>query len=252
MFFLLSKLLFFLLHPLTWIVFFLSLWRFTKNAGLRKKAGTATVIVLLLFTNPGLYRYALLAWQADPEQQKHQKTYSTGILLTGMCYTDSKGNTYFGENTDRFVQATKLYHTGLIKKIIITGGDGSIAQNRPKEADFLYKELLAQGIPDSNILVENQSRNTAENAAFTRQLLDSLGIPGPYLLITSARHMRRATASFAKSGLVAEPHPANFLAVEPAQSIKSFLVPDLGLPGQWQYLLKEILGMLAYSLTGKA
>jgi uncharacterized SAM-binding protein YcdF (DUF218 family) len=68
---------------------------------------------------------------------------------------------------------------GTIKKILISGGDGSLLQNKPKEADFLFKEFPKQGIADSNLIVEKFSKNTYESALEAKRFVDSLHIKGP-------------------------------------------------------------------------
>jgi len=127
--------------------------------------------------------------QQNDEQQNKKKSesYSTGIVLAGFIsfnYKEKQG--YYGQASDRFIQALRLYKLGHIKKILITGGSGSLWNQQYKEADFVKEQLLEFGIPPQDIIAENQSKNTFENAVNTKKILDSLQLPQPYLLITSA------------------------------------------------------------------
>ena len=54
----------------------------------------------------------------------------------------------------------------MIKKIIITGASGSLSSDL-KEADIIKSFLIRIGVPREKIIVENQSKNTHENAIYT-------------------------------------------------------------------------------------
>jgi uncharacterized SAM-binding protein YcdF (DUF218 family) len=100
--------------------------------------------------------------------------------------------------------------------------------------------------------VENQSRNTHENAVESKRILDSVSITGPVILVTSALHMRRSMACFARQGVAVVPFVANFEVIENHPSFGALLIPDLTTLRNWQYFLKEMLGLVAYTATGKA
>jgi uncharacterized SAM-binding protein YcdF (DUF218 family) len=251
MFFVLSKILYFLLVPYHWVLgLLLAMW-LVKNPLLKKRLGIAALLVALIFSNG--YLYGIIAWRWQPEVKKqiHTRHYPLGILLGGMTFGDINNQRYFGGTSDRFIQAAKLYHTGYIKKILISGGDGSLQQNRPGEASFLREELLALHVPDSAIVVEGFSKNTWESAIAAKAILDSLHVKDSCILITSAMHMRRAQASFTKAGITTAPHVADYMMMRPPSGIADVLVPNLSLLGNWQYLLKEMVGLLVYQMTGK-
>jgi uncharacterized SAM-binding protein YcdF (DUF218 family) len=115
----------------------------------------------------------------------------------------------------------------------------------------LKTELVAQGIPAQHILMEDKSRNTFESATNAKAILDALNATDNCILVTSALHMRRSMAVFQKAGIRPEPHAANFEVLENRITIGSF-IPDITLLNTWQHLLKEMVGMLVYKMTGKA
>ena len=59
----------------------------------------------------------------------------------------------------------------IIKKIVFTGGSGSILHQDMKEGKYAEQFLLNLGIPSADILIESESNNTRENAVFTQKLL---------------------------------------------------------------------------------
>lgn len=252
MFFILSKILLFLLNPFYWIVFCLLLFWKIKRPILRKRFLFTAIVIFILFSNYWLYNICVRAWQPKAAPIVHTNHYSLGIVLGGMTRSDKHGHSFFAATSDRFIQTCKLYHTKVIDKILISGGDGSLLQNKPKEANFLYKEFPQLGVPDSILLVEKFSKNTYESAIEAKRLVDSLQIKGPYLLITSAIHMKRSIATFKKAGLNVIEHPACFDAVDSKMSWDSYCVPKIQVLGEWSYILKEIVGYYVYKITGKA
>ena len=74
--------------------------------------------------------------------------------------------TFFGRGADRVTQALQLYRMGKIKKILITGGQGLNPTNTSSEAELLKRFLIMTGMPKTDILIEEKSVNTRENALF--------------------------------------------------------------------------------------
>lgn len=101
----------------------------------------------------------------------------------------------------RVDQAATLYQEGLIDKILVTGGIGFLNTDRKiPEALKMQNYLLSLGIPNSDILVEQNSRNTFENTFYSMELLqddynlDDINIA----LITSDFHIRRCLGLFSQ------------------------------------------------------
>lgn len=252
MFFYLSKVFFFFLNPVNWLLIMAAAWLLVKNKVLKKRILIAAIIFTVIFTNGALYGSLLMWWQPEVKLQRHTKKYDTAIMLTGISMGNSRKERFFGSGVnDRFIQAARLYHTGTVKHILISGGNGSLGKDELLEADFLYEEFQAMGIPKAALVMEKRSRNTYESAVAAKPILDSLHASQSCLVVTSAMHMRRSLAAFKKAGIQADPHVANFEVLESKISLWSFL-PDFSLLGTWKYLLKEMAGMAVYKMSGKA
>ena len=208
--------------------------------------------ILILFSNPYLFRKANLIWQPTSNQLDSSVHFEAGIVLGGMSGYDKNDIGYFGDNADRFIQTANLFHRGIIKKIIISGGTGSLSQEEPPEALFLHDQFKANGIPDTAIILEERSRNTFENAIYSKKICDSLKIKSPLLLITSAQHMRRSVAVFKKTGFECVAYPCDYKSIEKDFSFGESLLPRIKLLEDWANLLKEIVGLYVYKLTRKA
>jgi uncharacterized SAM-binding protein YcdF (DUF218 family) len=252
MFFILSKLLLFLISPAFWIISFL-LWSFfTKRPRRKKKLRIISLFLFIVFTNPLLFNFLVRKWQPSPVILSNQKPYSTAIVLAGMTGLDKSNRAFFGSDADRFIQATKLYHSGIAQNIAITGGYPSLfGKSKTSEAEQVKQEFLGQGIPADRVIIETQSRNTYENAVFTKRILDSLKLPPPYILVTSAIHIPRAKAVFAKAGLDVIIYPAAYKQINHRKGIDDIL-PSIAILSNWNAFLKEIVGYNVYKWTGKA
>jgi uncharacterized SAM-binding protein YcdF (DUF218 family) len=253
MFFILSKLLYFLLSPFNWLLVLLVWILLTKNPGRKKKLGIAAICMFLFFSNPYIIHKITIGWQAKQKTFLPGEQYEAGILLAGFVGFEFKNKQgYYGAAADRFIQAVRLYKLGYIKKILITGGSGSILRQQYKEADFVTDQLQQMGVAAADILSDNQSRNTFENAVNSKKLLDSLQIKGPYLLITSAMHMKRSVQVFNKVGIVTVAYPCHFTSINNPQLFWNAVTPSYKAFEGWDNFLKEAIGLLVYKLTGKA
>ena len=249
MFLFFSKLAGFFLTPSYWIVALLIWLLVTKSAILKKRIIITIVILIFVFGNEFLYTKAVLGWQAKPVQLR-DSSYDAGIILGGLISFDKNGIGFFNNAADRFIQTILLYKTGKIKKIFISAG--SLDPTKPKEADYSFRKMLEAGIPAGDIIIENSSRTTAENAAYTRRTLDSMHLKPPFVLITSATHIPRATKVFARAGIEVVPYPCNFTIIDKKFSVTDYLLPKLSILDNWYGLLKEIVGLAGYKLFGRA
>ncbi|PWU00217.1 MAG: hypothetical protein C5B52_09235 [Bacteroidetes bacterium] len=253
--FVISKIVGFFLHPMLWIVIVFVWALLTKNQIRKKKLFKTGALLLIFFSNPFIIDRLTLAYQPKPYHLAPGEKYSVGILLGGLSGYDTKTREgFFSYASDRFIQTERLYKGGRIDKILISGGSGSLLQGKAfREADFLREQLLQVGIPDSAILIERNSRNTVENAIFSKKILDSLQLPGPYLLISSAMHLTRAGKIFRKQGLAIQNYPCAFTIRESGGNfIEDYIFPSSGSIDEWDEYLKEVVGLITYKILGKA
>ena len=252
MFFLLSKILDFLLQPVFWVLLIFGA-AFLTRLPKRKKTLCITGFCLLLFlTNPFFINEAWLAWEKPPVFVKDVPVYDAAIVLTGITNNDKSPHdrVYFNKGADRILHTLMLYKKGRFRTIIISGGSGSIRQKYSSEAAELRNILLQASVPDSCIIMEAQSRNTRENALFTQKIVASRLDLKKLLLITSAFHMRRAEGCFNKVGLKPDVFPADYYGSDRNYSPDSLLLPSEGALADWSRLIHEIVGFLTYKVLG--
>jgi uncharacterized SAM-binding protein YcdF (DUF218 family) len=109
--------------------------------------------------------------------------------------------------------------------------------------------LEALGVAAERITAEEQSRNTIENAVFSRLLANPK--PGErWLLVTSAYHMPRAMAAFGAAGFAVEAYPVDWRTRGPIDAFRPFSSLGDGLR-RTDTAMHEWVGLLTYRLTGK-
>ncbi|PBQ32261.1 hypothetical protein CNR22_10920 [Sphingobacteriaceae bacterium] len=253
MFFYFSKLIAFLFSPLVW-VFVLFLWSFrTKVEGRARRLRIIAVTVLYLCSNPFLVDELFRAWEpVTPDYDLMDTKYEGAIVLGGIGDIDMRlEKINFSHSGDRLFQTLPLYYKGRIKRIIFTGGSGSIEFPEKKEGYFVGKYLKSINFPDSSLIIEAQSKNTYENAVFTKKILDSLHIDGNFLLVTSGYHMPRSMAIFKKAGYKnVTPYITNRSSGVRRYTFDHLFIPNPGTLFALQFLIHEWIGYLTYKVKG--
>lgn len=96
-------------------------------------------------------------------------------------------------NTDIARRAAELYHAGYAPKVLFTGGLGRNTEGLLPEPEAVRFAKVAMdcGVPECDIILEPNSTNTKENIVFTREKLESLGIPHDRILGVHQPFMER-------------------------------------------------------------
>lgn len=249
MFFILSKILNFLLHPILWVFLLMLIALFLKRNIQRRIFLILSITCLFIFGNEPLADYFTERWEYPAVSLESVEHHNYGIVLSGMgTYHESSESFRFYDHSDRLIQAVTLYHQGKLDTLILSGGSGRLIDNQHKEAVYLKQYLLQWGIPEKDILVESVSRNTYENARNTvKRYYDP---KSSYLLITSAFHIRRALACFQKQGLKPDVFPTGPKNVGSPRKPVYYVLPNTSSFEKWDILLKEWVGYTVYDIMG--
>lgn len=236
-----------LLSPFNWIIILLiAAWVF-RNRSAKKICIIVACCIFILFGNKATFNWYAKTWQPAPVAINSLTQYSCGIVLGGFAGPDEEGHGYFTAASDRFIQAVKLYKLGIVKHLLISGGNGKQDDKNFREASWVKGEMITFDVPDSVIFAEDNSVNTRQNAINSKQILDSLQLKPPYLLITSAFHVPRAALLFKKAGVPVISFPCNYTE---GRGIFSFwdLLPKTSVLMNWNPYLKETVGYWWYEL----
>ena len=198
--------------------------------------------MLYVFSNSFLFNQFAQRWDIpDQSLNPPDQKYSCAIVLGGFSSSDEQGGGFFNTRADRFIQAVKLIEIKKTSHLLISGGNGNLQPRGFREATWVKTQLHDFNIPDSAVFIESNSKNTLENALFSKTLLDKSHLQAPYLLITSAFHMRRSLMIFRKAGIPVIPYPCNYLTKNPAIGLDDFF-PDVEVLYNWNIYIKEVVG----------
>ena len=246
MFFVFSKLLLIFIYPFTWIVALIIAAVIVRNKRTKRRLFLMSLVVALLFSNPILLDQFAKRWDISPVRLNKDQ-YSCAIVLGGFTSEDANGHGFFNAASDRFTQGIKLFKTGKVSHILISSGNGNLIHDNFREADWAKTQLKLFKVPDSCILIENKSHNTLENAAFSKSVLTAQRLQPPYILVTSAFHMRRSLGIFKTAGLDVIPYPCNYIAGTGRFSLAG-LIPDVTTLATWDTYTKEVVGTIVNHL----
>ena len=215
MFFYLSKIFGFFIQPLNFAIVVLAAGLVAGFFGYRKLASRGSGLAMLIL--------ALAAWTSlgammlNPLEERFPKPplpdSVDGIVVLGGGFEGAinlaRGGYELNSGGDRMVETAILARRYPAAKIVVTGGTGTLLLEGEGDADTAPRLLTALGVAPDRLVLENRSRNTYENAVFTKELVTPK--PGEtWLLVTSAFHMPRAKALFDKAGFATVAWPVDY------------------------------------------
>jgi uncharacterized SAM-binding protein YcdF (DUF218 family) len=176
-----------------------------------------------------------------------------GVIVLGGSIDETlsaaHGTTVVRGAADRIFAATALARKYPDMRVVFSGGSGNLISTDAREADYAVPLFESLGVARTRLLIERQSRNTLENAEFSKALVAPK--PGErWLLITSAFHMPRSVGLFRKAGFDVEPYPVDWRVGGRADLLTFSPIATEGF-GHTDTGLREWMGLLAYRITGK-
>lgn len=257
MFFYLSKILFFLIRPTNFLIILLGLGLLLRLGRWQRTGMTAIVASFLGLVVLGFSPAANLLLQ--PLEDRFPRPASLpqvdGIIVLGGAVdtvtSGARGVPALTTSAERLTTIAGLARKLPNAKIIHTGGQGLLVPGQTTESAVAVELFTDFGIDPQRIVLEDKSRNTWENAVFTRDLVK----PEPdqtWLLVTSAYHMPRAISVFRAagwSGLTA--WPVDYRTRGPDGKYLGFAGASEGLK-RFDIAFREWVGLAAYWLTGRS
>jgi uncharacterized SAM-binding protein YcdF (DUF218 family) len=256
MFFILSKILGFFALPSNLLIgiglvgLVLLCTRFTRLASWL--VVTSLVLIALFGLSPLGNALILPLEQRFPAWDASRGPPDGIVVLGGVIAEDvsaARDAVALNEAAERITVAAELARRYPRARIVFSGGTNALIFDAGAEAAFAVRQLEALGVAHERITAEEQSRNTIENAVFSRLLANPK--PGErWLLVTSAYHMPRAMAVFRAAGFAVEAYPVDWRTRGPADAVRPFGSLGDGLR-ETDAAAHEWIGLLAYRLAGK-
>jgi uncharacterized SAM-binding protein YcdF (DUF218 family) len=175
------------------------------------------------------------------------------VVLGGAIDPDlsaARGVPAFRGGVDRLIAAAGLAQRYPQARIIYSGGSANlVADDAAREADIAAGIFAGLGVAKQRLIMERRSRNTEENAQFSK----SLASPKPgerWLLVTSAHHMPRSIALFRAEGFPVEAYPVDYRTRGAIDLLRFFSTVGDGLR-RTDTAAREWVGLVVYRLTGR-
>lgn len=254
MFFPVSKILWFFATPsnflITLSVIGLTLLLFGKRrAGLT--ASAIAVAGLLVFGASPFPRLMMRALENHfPPVAMDDPQRVDGIIVLGGSAHLRRGQIKLNDAAARLTTAVTLARRYPDARIVFSGGDGRLVQldKGQGEVDAVRLLLAQMGLEGERVIFEDRSRNTRENAAFTRDLVTP-GRGERWLLVTSAFHMPRAAGVFQNQNFNITPYPVDYYSRDEAADFLPFHSFSGGLRLA-DLAVREWVGLITYWLAG--
>src|ERR1041385_3305531 len=154
----------------------------------------------LLAVPPAAYAsvvYGRIIWQAAHDEARA----ADAIVVFGAAQYDGRPSPVYKARLDH---AAQLYHRGLAPMVIITGGSG----NDPRFSEGVVgrEYLKTLGIPDSQLIAETQSPDTAESA---RRVATIMYVNGMHtcLAVSDSYHIFRIKQMLGREGVMVDGEP---------------------------------------------
>jgi len=222
-----------------------------RKLGIGLMLATASLLFFCSFSPIGRAMLLPLEQRFPPWAKTDREP--TGIVVLGGVIdgviSAERGVVELNASADRLTAVASLALNYPKARIVFSGGTGQLFPAGRAEAELAARFLESFGISKDRITLEQQSRDTAENAHYTRTLIKSQ--PGErWLLITSAAHMPRAVGSFRRAGFDFEAYPVDWRTGgwSDLQQL-SFSASD-GLAATDQ-ATREWIGLIAYWVAGR-
>ena len=256
MFFILSKIFWVLMQPLNLLCALGALgWaarRRWPTLGQKLMNGALVLIIIIGILPIGTFAITWLERQYPTPQSLPDPV--DGIIVLGGPFeaarTKKTGQLVVNDQIDRALCFASLARKYPNARLAFTGGTGDILNPDANESDDakIFFDLI--GLSNRNIIYESQSRNTYENAVFTKKLMTPKS-DETWVVTTSAYHMPRTVATFAKVGWDIIPYQCD-LRTDGTYSLFRGLPNIAGNFSLMNLAIKEIFGMIVYRITGKS
>jgi len=170
--------------------------------------------VILLFSSPMVARPLMRGLEKQyPPAARYDK--ASAVVLLGGATVGKRApriNVETNSNANRIFNSVRVFKQSGSEKLVLTGGVVDVVSNDTVPEAYSMFSLLNEffGIDSADVLFEDRSRNTRENALYTKKLMEEAGLGNDIILVTSAYHMPRSAAIFRKAGFTVTPAPAGF------------------------------------------
>lgn len=256
MFFLVSKAFWLLMQPISMVLLLIVLalvlmWLKRRRAAVFALAGAVLIQSVLGYTSLGYLMIRPLEERFAVPAVAPEKVDAIVFLggATRARPSTARQIAELNDAGDRAVTTFMLAQRYPEARIVLTGG-ASFTDETETEAVTMQRFLTQLGVAPERLVLEDEARNTAENAAFSRDLIADSDGEGAVILVTSAFHMPRSVGLFEAQGIDVIPWPTDYRSA--GTEGFGLDLANLSLNMETSTIaMREWIGLVAYHLTGR-
>ncbi|MCL2688958.1 MAG: YdcF family protein [Chitinispirillia bacterium] len=215
---------------------------------------SSAFFVIFLFSSPLVSRVLMRGLEQRYLPSVNYDKASAVVLLGGATVGQRAPRINVETNADanRIFNSVRVFRQSGSEKLVLSGGVVEVVSNdtvpEAHSAFLLLNELF--GIDSADVLLEPNSRNTRENALYTKKVMEEAGLGNDIILVTSAYHMPRSAAIFRKAGFIVTPAPAGFYEEDYIGFKLYGWLPNAGSLFRSTIALHEYYGIAVYKILG--
>jgi uncharacterized SAM-binding protein YcdF (DUF218 family) len=218
----------------------------------RVLAATSLVLLAVMGLTPIGNALILPLEQRFPRWEEASRPPDGVVVLGGAFDTlvsQARGEVALTDAGDRMTAVAELARRFPNARILFSGGSGRLVMHGANESELALRLFESFGIARGRILVDDRSRDTLENAEFSK----AVAAPKPgelWLMVTSAYHMPRAIGAFRRAGFPVQAYPADWRTRGAGDLLRPFDSVADGLK-RTDAAVREYVGLVTYWMSGR-
>jgi uncharacterized SAM-binding protein YcdF (DUF218 family) len=256
MFFVFAKILGFFAHPSNFLIVLGLLGvvlTATRYARLGRRLAAAALILLALFGLSPLGNALVLPLEQRFPPWDASRGAPDGIVVLGGAFdtvvSQARGEIALTDAAERMTTVAELARRYPKARVVFSGGSGQLVWQGASESELAQRLFLSFGIAPERMVFEGRSRDTTENARFSKELISPKD-GERWLLVTSAYHMPRAIGIFRREAFPVEAYPVDWRTRGAADLVRPFAAASDGLKRS-DTAVREWVGLFIYRLSGR-
>lgn len=155
----------------------------------------ALAAVALTASGMALVSVAYVTRRIEQQSTRDEARRADVILVLGAAEYNGRPSPVFRARLDH---ALELYHRGLARLVMTTGGSGG--DRVFTEGGVGRSYLIAQGVPSERIVVESEAGSTVESTAMAGEIMHRMGLRS-VIVVSDGYHIYRAKRMLNFEGL---------------------------------------------------
>ena len=221
------------------------------RAGLRLPLAMYGLVWLAASTATAYWAAGALEWRFPPLDRAPPDAEAIVVLSGGVLAPNSFQPAMAPSTATlrRCAEGARLYHRRGGCPLLICGGKVDPSRAGGSEAEAMRRTLLDMGVAGEDLIVDDRSTDTFENAVHARELLQPRGI-SHVVLVTDGTHLYRAVRIFRGQQLTVTPASA-YYATSTARGRVTELLPHSGAAEINRAVFHELVGLLWHKIRGR-